>query len=94
MASGEGPRLADQMNDLVVPVAELQNLPDYKLYVRTLDRGKPQEPFLVDSFAPLVKGASRSDPADVARVSLQRHGRDRRQVESSLHRFLSRASSN
>lgn len=88
-ASGEGPRLADQMNDLVVPVAELQNLPDYKLYVRTLDRGKPQEPFLVESFPPLVKGASRSDPADVARVSLQRHGRDRLNVDRNLKRFLS-----
>src|SRR6195256_6724000 len=43
-ASGEGPRSAEQMYDLIVPAAELQNLPDYKLYVRTLADGRPQEP--------------------------------------------------
>lgn len=43
-ASGEGPRTAEQAYDILIPVSELQNLPDYKLYVRTLLAGRPLEP--------------------------------------------------
>jgi hypothetical protein len=35
-ASVEGVRLAAQQFDLIAPASELQNLPDYKLYVKTL----------------------------------------------------------
>jgi hypothetical protein len=54
-ASGEGPRLTDQMYDVVVPASELQNLPDYKLYIQTLLDGCPQEPYLVSSYPPFQK---------------------------------------
>lgn len=54
-ASGEGPRLAEQSFDVIVPASELQNLPDYKLYVRTLLDGRPQEPYLIQSFPPFEK---------------------------------------
>jgi len=30
-ASGEGPRMAEDMWDIIVPASALQNLPDYKL---------------------------------------------------------------
>ena len=39
-ANGEGPQMIDQMYDVIVPASELQNLPDYKLYVRTLLNGR------------------------------------------------------
>jgi hypothetical protein len=51
-ASGEGPRTAEQAYDIIIPASDLQNLPDYKLYVRTLLAGQPLEPFLVHSFPP------------------------------------------
>lgn len=86
--SGEGPRTLEQTFDPIVPVAELQNLPDYKLYVRTLDGNHPQEPFLVDSFPSLLANARSAKVFDVARTSVERYGCRREQVERGLQRFL------
>jgi hypothetical protein len=87
-ASGEGPRLAGDTYDVIVPASELQNLPDYKLYVRTLLNGRPQEPYLVDSFPPFEKSGQETTAECVIRTSLQRYGRDRHGVERMLNRFL------
>jgi type IV secretory pathway TraG/TraD family ATPase VirD4 len=88
-ASGEGPRLTDQMFDVIIPASELQNLPDYKLYIRTLLNGQPLEPFLVQSAPPLSNIGTTTDSDTVLRNSLQRYGRDRAGVEKRLNRFLS-----
>jgi hypothetical protein len=87
-ASGEGPRLTDQMFDVIVPASELQNLPDYKLYLRTILHGRPQEPFVVESFAPFEKSGGETTAERVVRTSGARFGRDRRTVERALDRFL------
>ncbi|MBX9660404.1 MAG: type IV secretion system DNA-binding domain-containing protein [Nitrospiraceae bacterium] len=87
-ASGEGPRMADQMYDIIIPASELQNLPDYKLYLRTLMNGKPQEPFLVDSFPPFEKSGKETTADRVLRTSMDRYGRNRGGVEKQLNRFL------
>jgi hypothetical protein len=87
-ASGEGPRLVDQAFDIIIPATELQNLPDYKLYVRTLLNGRPQEPYLVDGFPPFEKSGNETTADAVIRTSLQRYGRDRQGVEKGLNRFL------
>lgn len=87
-ASGEGPRSAEQMYDLIVPAAELQNLADYELYVRTLADGRPQEPFLVQSFPPFPKTNRENSVDRVLRTSGQRYGRERARVEKGLARFL------
>jgi hypothetical protein len=87
-ASGEGPRLAGDTYDVIVPASELQNLPDYKLYVRTLLNGRPQEPYLVDSFPPFEKNGNETTAETVVRTSLRRYGRDRLNVERMLNRFL------
>jgi type IV secretory pathway TraG/TraD family ATPase VirD4 len=87
-ASGEGPRNAEQMFDIIIPASELQNLADYKLYVRTLLHGRPQEPYLVNSFPPFVKSGRETTADKVIRTSLQRYGRDRAGVERMLNRFL------
>lgn len=87
-ASGEGPRLAEDAFDVIVPATELQNLPDYKLYVRTLLNGRPQEPYLVDSFPPFEKTGMETTAETVIRTSLQRYGRDRVNVERVLKQFL------
>ena len=86
--SGEGPRLAEQAFDLIIPASELQNLPDYKLYLRTLVNGRPQEPFLVASFPPFEKDGGETTAELVIRTSLERYGRDRAAVEKTLNRFL------
>jgi hypothetical protein len=88
-ASGEGPRTAEQSFDLIIPASELQNLADYKLYVRTLLNGRPQDPFLVNSFPPFSKSGNETSAGHVVRTSLARYGRDRVTVEMRLTRFLS-----
>jgi hypothetical protein len=87
-ASGEGPRTAEQAYDIIIPASELQNLPDYKLYVRTLLAGRPLEPFLVHSFPPLEKTGTETNSETIIRTSQQRYGRDRPLVEERLKRFL------
>lgn len=86
--SGEGPRLTDQMFDLIVPASELQNLPDFKLYIRTLLNGNPQDPILVKSFPPFAKSGHETTADLVVRTSGTRFGRNRQAVERILNRFL------
>jgi hypothetical protein len=90
-SSGEGPRLTDQMFDVIVPASELQNLPDYRLYLRTLENGRPQEPFLVQSFPPFDKSGGETTAERVIRTSQKRYGRNRLAVERVLNGFVSRA---
>ena len=91
-ASGEGPQTGETMYDLVLPAAELQNLPDYQCYVRTLSDGRPEEAFLVRSFPSLSGDSTRvAIPAGVIRASIQRFGRDRTKVEKDIYNFLNRA---
>lgn len=76
------------MYDIIIPATELQNLPDYKLYIRTLLDGRPQEPFLVRNFPPFSKSGSETTAEKVVRTSGQRYGRERRNVERNLKTFL------
>lgn len=94
--NGAGARTAEQWMDLIVPASELQNLPDYKMYLRTLIDGAPRDPERVKAFPPLspvghgpMQRQIRRDR--VTRTSLERFGRDRVQVEAELNRFLSAA---
>jgi Type IV secretion-system coupling protein DNA-binding domain len=94
--SGAGARTAEQWMDLIVPASELQNLPDYKMYLRTLIDGAPRDPERVKAFPPLspaghgpIQRQTRRDR--VTRTSLERFGRDRIEVETELNRFLSAA---
>jgi type IV secretory pathway TraG/TraD family ATPase VirD4 len=85
-ASGEGPRLAGQMYDLIIPTQELQNLPDFQMFVRTLLYNQPQEPFLIQAFPTLQAGIQAADR--VRSTSLGRYGQDRNRVENRVRRFL------
>jgi hypothetical protein len=76
------------MFDLIVPASELQNLPDFKLYIRTLLNGKPQDPILVQSFPPFPNSGHETTADLVIRASGARFGRDRQAVERILNRFL------
>ena len=80
---------SDQMWEAIIPASELQNLPDYKLYVRTMLKGQPLEPFLVQSAPPLTGFGKPADATTVVRTSLVRYGRKRATVEQRLKRVLS-----
>ena len=80
--------MAGDAYDVIVPASELQNLPDYKLYLRTLTDGRPQEPFLATSYPPFGKMGKETTAETVIRTSLERYGRDRKEVEKMLNRFL------
>lgn len=80
-AGSEGPQTVDTMLDRL-PYSELQNLPDYQCYVRTLEDGVPREAFLLKSFPPLAgDDFRRATPDRVVAASLQRFGRERKDVE-------------
>jgi hypothetical protein len=64
------------------------DLPDFKLYIRTLFRGRPQEPFLVQSFPPFTKNGKETTAEQVIRTSGARFGRDRLTVEKTVERLL------
>ena len=73
----------------------LQDLPDYKAYVRTLVQngdgaGQPSGPHLVSTYPPLPKLASNTDRARVIRTSTERWTRSRPELEARLARFLNR----
>jgi hypothetical protein len=87
-ASGEGPRTAERAYDIIIPASELQNLPDYKLYVRTPLAGRPLEPFLVHTFPPFERAGMETNPETLIRTSQQRYGRDRARIEERLNSFL------
>lgn len=88
--SGEGPKTAEEWFDLIVPASELQNLADYKLYLRTLIDGRPRDPELVKAFPPFPAFSNENHANVVVKTSLQRFGRDRCTIEENLRRFLSR----
>jgi len=80
--------MVDDLHSVIVPATELQNLPNYKLYVRTLLNGRPQEPYLVDGFPPFEKIGTETTAAWVIRRSLQRYGRNRQAVEQGRNRVF------
>ena len=78
------------------PSCLLQDLPDYKLYVRTLAENnegvlRPVEPELITAFPPFrpEDGIRTSDPEHITSVSLERYARPRTDVENHLIKFLS-----
>jgi TraM recognition site of TraD and TraG len=85
--SGEGVLMADDDN-VIIPATRLQDLPDYTFYLRTLSAGRPEKPYVVQSFPPYGTIAKHASRAAVIRTSRERFGRDRRAVEKTLHRFL------
>jgi hypothetical protein len=75
---------------MILPASELQQLPDYKLWLATLVEGRPNGPHQVESLAPLSGLGRESLPEVVIRTSLARYGRPRHEVEARLNKFLSR----
>jgi hypothetical protein len=74
---------------MVLPASELQDLPDYKVWLATLVEGRPSGPHLVQSFPPLTGSGHEAAATVVVRTSLARYGRPRQDIEARLNRFLS-----
>jgi hypothetical protein len=78
-----------------IPAKVLQELPDFKVYVRTMTTdpngiSRPTGPHPVDCFPPdlwMTKGMTSRDR--VLRTSLERHTRPRADVATRLGKFLS-----
>lgn len=87
--SGEDAKKINEEWSLMLNAAQLQDLPDYKIYLRTLVRGEPSGPHRVSTFPPLSKSGTENDHETVVRTSLERFGRPRIEVEAKLNRFLS-----
>ena len=94
--SGEGPITAEEAYD-IVPVARLQNLPDYTFYFQNIVNGRPEAPRVVNAYPPITGDDMRrvfghrgktTDKARVIQQSVERYGRDRKEVEAELYQFL------
>jgi hypothetical protein len=78
-----------------VTPSQLQELPDYRIYVRTLTplnnrASMPGTPQLVNTFPPLAGTGNENTRERVTRMSRQRYGRPRAKVQASQRRFLSK----
>jgi hypothetical protein len=86
--SGEDAGALKEEFAMMAPASILQDLADYKAYVRTLSRGQPIGPHPLKMYPPFAKSGDEARRADVVRVSLQRFGRPIRDVEAGIRRFL------
>lgn len=74
---------------MILPASQLQDLPDYKIYISTLMAGQPSGPHLLQTFPPAsAQHPTRRDR--VIRTSLERFSRPRAQVETRINKFLAR----
>jgi hypothetical protein len=74
--------------------AAIQDLPDYKAYVRTLvcdDNGcRPAEPERIATYPPFLKNSNAEWRSKIERTSNARYTRSRAAVETQIARFLLR----
>jgi len=95
VSSTDAQRLRDEFAMLFSVPEELQSLPDYKAYVRTLiengdGAGQPTGPHLVSTYPPFLRIKGNADRARVIRTSTERWTRPRAELEAKLARFLKR----
>jgi hypothetical protein len=76
----------------VLPASELQDMPDYKAFVRTMKVedgvSRPSGPYVVKALTPFAKGKTDADPERVIRVSLARYAKPRAEIEAKISHFL------
>ncbi|HLJ48453.1 MAG TPA: DUF87 domain-containing protein [Bryobacteraceae bacterium] len=79
----------------VLPASSLQDMSNYKLYVRTLitdehNTVRPSGPHVLKAYPPLRKGARDNHVAAVLRTSRERFTRPREEVDAAIRRFIAR----
>ncbi len=78
----------------VLPASNLQDLPDYKTFVRTMSAehgrpGQPHGPGTVKTFPAFAPPGTENDKARVIQASLRRYSPPRAEVDAKLNRSLS-----
>lgn len=91
--SGEDARRLETQFTAAVPAKVYQDLPDYKVYVRTMITdgngvSRPTGPHPVDAFPPFKRIAGMAPKERVIQTSLARYSRPRAEVAEKLTRFL------
>lgn len=86
--SGEDAGVLNQEFSTVLAASNLQDLPDYKLYLRTLRAGRPSGPHRVKAFPPIRKVGDENERDRIVRNSLARFGAPRNEVDGALNKFL------
>lgn len=93
--SGEDAQMLEREFAMVLPARELQHLPDYKIYIRTLQAIEnspgdiPTAPHLVKAYSPFGKDGSENTREKVVRASLERYTRRRQEIEEKISKFFS-----
>jgi len=90
-------RLANEFA-LEIPASNLQTLPDYTFYVRTLksverrtgQSASPTTPHLVNAYKPFASSPRRASRESIIRTSSERWTKPRSALEAKLARFLKR----
>jgi hypothetical protein len=94
--SGEDAEALAQEFSMTISAAQLQELPDYKLYVRTLvSVGEdeklttlPSRPGQVTTYPPFTNNKEKAERETIIRASAGRYCRRREEVEERIRRFL------
>ncbi|SPE24536.1 hypothetical protein SBA2_20009 [Acidobacteriia bacterium SbA2] len=77
----------------VLPASNLQDLPDYKTFSRTMSAkpgrpGQHQGPMTVRTFPAFARQGTENDKTRVIQASLRRYSRPRAAVDAKLNKFL------
>ncbi len=91
VSNTDAERLRDEFT-MAFPGAVIQDLPDYRAYVRTLvcdDNGcRPMEPEQVATYPPFRKDRNAEWRSRIVRTSNERYTKQRAEVEAKIARFL------
>jgi hypothetical protein len=96
--SGEDAGTLAQEFSMTISAAQLQDLPDYKLYVRSLVSigedekavAMPSQPRRIAAYPPFITGDAMAMRERVIRTSAERYCRRRTEVEERINTFLTR----
>jgi len=86
-------RLKDEFA-MVMHASNLQDLPDYKMYVRTLSQANvtvassPSGPHLVAAYPPFPKERNSASREYILRATYQRYSKSRSTIDARISRFL------
>jgi hypothetical protein len=91
VSSTDAERLRDEFT-MVFPGAVIQDLPDYRAYVRTLVCDEsgcwPAEPEQVSTYPPFMKDRDAEWRSRIERTSNERYTKPRAEIENKIQRFL------
>lgn len=88
VSGSDAQMLKREFADVLLPASQLQDLPDYKVYIRTMIQGRPTGPHRVNTLPPIDKTGRENQREKIVKTSLERYSRPRAEIEARLNRFL------